>query len=211
MALNELSLSAKNLFIIPDQQYAQQSSHVAQGLYVGYAMVDWKKTTNLSTSLMDRLYTMQTSVSYTSPDSFQVTSRGLEYLIDYQLPSIMLFIGLFTALIFLIASGSFLYFRLYTVLTERKEQYRAIAKIGLTASEMSKSVTIQVATLFFAPFLIAILNVGFAMLAMKNNMHAGAQVLWPTIGTIGLFLTIQLIYFLIVRVQYLTQMKQALV
>nr|MBA2393206.1 ABC transporter permease [Ktedonobacteraceae bacterium] len=52
MALNELSLIG-HLFIIPDQEYAQQSSHVAQGLYVGYAMTDWKKTTNLSTSLMD--------------------------------------------------------------------------------------------------------------------------------------------------------------
>ncbi len=40
LALNELSLSAKNLFIIPDQEYAQQSSHVSQGLYVGYAMAD---------------------------------------------------------------------------------------------------------------------------------------------------------------------------
>jgi hypothetical protein len=49
------------------------------------------------------------------------------------------------------------------------------------------------------------------MIVMKNNMHAGAQVLWPTLDTIGLFLAIQLIYFLIVRVQYLTQMKQALV
>ena len=210
IALNELSVIG-HVFIIADQEYAQQSTHVAQGLYVGYRMADWKKTTKLSTSLMDRFYTMQTSVAYTSPDSFQSTSRALEYLTNYQLPNITLFIGLFTALIFLIASGSFLYFRLYTVLTERKEQYRAIAKIGLTASEMSKNVTIQVATLFFAPFLLAILNVGFAMLVMKNNMHAGAQVLWPTVGTIGLFLTIQLIYFLIVRVQYLAQMKQALV
>ena len=211
MALNEISLIGTKLFIIPDQEYAQQSSHVAQGLYVGYAMADWKQTTNLSTSLMDRFYIMGAGVTYSSPDFFEATSRASDYLNSYQLPNITLFIGLFTALIFLIASGSFLYFRLYTVLTERKEQYRVIAKIGLTASEMSKSVTIQVATLFFAPFLIAILNVGFAMLVMKNNMHAGAQVLWPTVDTIGLFLAIQLIYFLIVRMQYLTQMKQALV
>ncbi len=211
MALNALSLSGMNLFVITDQEYAQQSRHVSQGLYVGYAMADWKKTTNLSSSLMDRLYTVQAGVAYSSSDSFEATSRALDYLTTYQLPNITLFIGLFTALIFLIASGSFLYFRLYTVLTERKEQYRAIAKIGLTSSEMSKSVTIQVATLFFAPFLIAILNVVCAMIAMKNNMHVGAHVLWPTVDTIGLFLAIQLLYFLIIRMQYLTQMKQALI
>jgi hypothetical protein len=91
MALNELSLIG-HLFIIPDQEYAQQSSHVAQGLYVGYAMTDWKKTTNLSTSLMDRFYTMQAGVAYPSSDSFQATSRGLEYLTNYQLPNITLFL-----------------------------------------------------------------------------------------------------------------------
>ncbi len=76
---------------------------------------------------------------------------------------------------------------------------------------MGSSVTVQMITLFFAPFLMAVLNTVFAMIVLKNNEHAGTEVLLPVAGTIGLFLAIQVVYYLVVRAQYLFQVKQALV
>ncbi len=207
--------SIKDLLVVTDQDYQQQHAPI-HGLYVGYMMSDWKATTNLSLGLVDRVIEIIDTKVFSHPgynqlDVFTFTSHALDYLTQYQLPNVLLFIGLFTAIIFLIASCSFLYFRLYTILNENKEQYRAIAKIGLMETEMRTSMTIQVAVLFFAPFLMAVLNTICAMVAVQNNISAGTQVLLPTVETIGFFLVIQVMYFSIVRVQYLHQVKQALV
>ena len=208
MALNQNSI--RDLVVVTDQDYQQQIAHI-HGLYIGYMMLEWKATTNLSSDLLTRESEIISRTGSNQLDSFDFTSRALYYLTEYQLPNVTLFIGLFTALIFLIASCSFLYFRLYTTLNENREQYRAIAKIGLTETEMRASVTIQVAVLFFAPFLMAGLNTVCAMVVVQNNTHAGTQVLLPTVGTVGFFLSIQVMYFFIVRMQYLNQLKRALV
>ncbi|GHO68781.1 ABC transporter permease protein YxdM [Ktedonobacter sp. SOSP1-52] len=212
IALNDSSTNGSPL-IVTDLAFQELSQHTQQGLYVGYNLSDWRMTTDLARNVQNTLNASIPSGKPLGLDRFVFTSHAWTYFNRYQLPRVAQFIGLFTALIFLIASGSFLYFRLYTILTENKEQYRAIAKVGLTESEMQKSVTIQVAILFFAPFLMAVLNTVFAMLAFKNNINpqAGSRVLLALVETIGLFLTIQLAYFLIIRMQYLSQLRQALV
>ncbi len=114
------------------------------------------------------------------------------------------------AIIFLIASSSFLYFRLYSSLTENTNRYRALMKIGLTSREMRASLTLQMVVLFFVPFMMAIVHTVFAMIVVQNNMHAGTQVFLPTILTIGGFLLFQVVYFFLVRTQYLHQLEQTM-
>ncbi len=205
----------RDLVVVTDQDYQQRIAPI-HGLYIGYVVSNWKATTAFSTDLEIRESDMSAKEVLSNTGSIQLnsfafTSRAFYYYLEYQLPNVSLFIGLFTALIFLIASCSFLYFRLYTILNENREHYRAIAKIGLTETELRGSVTIQIAVLFFAPFLMAVLNTVCAMGALKNNTSAGTQVLLPTVETIGFFLVIQVIYFSIVRVQYVHHVKQALV
>jgi putative ABC transport system permease protein len=207
LAINQDSFENTDPFVVSDQEYQALSTHAQQGLYIGYNVAQWRTTTSLSSALNEQMY----SIPGSRQGSMNFTSHAFVYLFAYQLPNITLFIGLFTAIIFLVASGSFLYFRLYTILNANKEQYRAISKIGFTEAEMRTSVTVQVVILFFAPFLIAVINTVFAMTTLKNNLHAGPEVLLPTVETIGIFLALQVVYFLIIRAQYLNQLKQALV
>ncbi len=201
-----------DLFVLTDQDYQNQSVHAQHGLYVFYTMAQWKATTQIATDLQSKMKAIEENAEIGTNFSYQ--SRAVTYYETYQLPNITSFIGLFTALIFLIASGSFLYFRLYTTLNENRERYRTLSKIGLSEAQMRRSVTIQVITLFFAPFLIAILNTVFVMVVIKNNdalIAAGTPVVLPTVGTVGFFLALQAIYCSIVRAQYLSQVKQVLV
>ncbi len=206
----ENELFFRNLLVLTDQDYQEQSASTKQGLYVVYNMAQWKMTTELATDVQNKLQPIDAQAR-SEGILFLYDSRALDYLATYQLPNILVFIGLFTTVVFLIASGSFLYFRLYTTLNENKKHYRALSKIGLTETEMSRSVTIQVITLFLAPLLMAGLNAAFAMVVLKNNEHVGTQVLWPTVQTIGVFLTLQVLYCLVVRAQYVSQLKQVLV
>jgi ABC-type proline/glycine betaine transport system ATPase subunit len=88
---------------------------------------------------------------------------------------------------------------------------KALSKIGLTETEMSASMTIQVIILFFAPFLMAVLNTVFFAIVIKNNLHTDAHVFVPMVATTGFFLALQAIYFFVVRAQHLSQLKQALI
>ena len=199
-----------NTYILNDQDYQDLSVHARQGLYIAYNMAGWKMTTQLATDLANKMQPIETQ-AMSEGTYFFYQSRALEYLEGYQLPNIILFIGLFSTVIFLVASGSFLYFRLYTSFNENKERYKALSKIGLTEKDMRSSITVQVVTLFLAPLLMATLNAVFAMVVLKNNEHPGTQVLLPTVETIGFFLALQILYCLVVRAQYLFQLKRVLV
>ncbi len=206
----ENELYFQSLLVLSDADYQEQSASTQQGLYVVYSTPQWRTTTQLASDVQDKLQSINEHAG-AEGTLFLYQSRALDYLATYQLPNITVFIGLFTTIIFLIASGSFLYFRLYASLNENRERYRALSKIGLTENEMRSSVTIQVVTLFLAPFLMAILNTIFVMVVLKNNMQAGTQILLPTVQTIGVFLALQVIYCLVVRTQYLSQLRQVLV
>ena len=76
---------------------------------------------------------------------------------------------------------------------------------------MSASMTLQLIILFFAPFLMAVLNTVFFAIVVKNNLHTDGQVFVPMVATTGFFLMLQAIYFFVIRTQYLSQLKQALI
>jgi putative ABC transport system permease protein len=208
--LNEDFLT--NVLIVPDQDYQRYSTGLQQNVYVGYSIVPWRDTLTIAFTLQEqtqKIYESTTRGS-SSEDFFLLSSHALDYLNSYQIPNITLFVGLFVAIIFLIASSSFLYFRLYSSLTENTNRYRAMMKIGLTSREMRASLTLQMVVLFFVPFMMAIVHTVFAMIVVQNNMHAGTQVFFPTILTIGGFLLFQMVYFLLVRTQYLHQLEQTM-
>ena len=61
---------------------------------------------------------------------------------------------------------------------------------------------------------MAILNLVFVGVVIENNIslvHTGTPVLLPTVATIALFLALQVVYYIVVRAQYLFQLRQALV
>lgn len=132
------------------------------------------------------------------------------FTLDYSIYEInkaygpILFIGLFIGIVFFVSAGSFLYFRLFTDLDEEKRKFQAIAKIGLTQSELKKVVNQQIALLFFSPIVVALIHGAVALTALShffdyNLVQESALVL-------GCFAIIQIIYFFIVRYFYMKQM-----
>lgn len=120
----------------------------------------------------------------------------------------ILFIGLFIGIVFFVSAGSFLYFRLFTDLDQDKKKFAAIAKIGLTNKELKKVITRQTAILFFAPIVLAIIHGAVALTSLSHlfdyNLVKEASVVLSS------FFIIQMVYFLIVRVSYIKQIKSAI-
>ncbi len=134
------------------------------------------------------------------------------FIIDYTIYEInkaygpILFIGLFIGIVFFVSAGSFLYFRLFTDLDEEKRKFQAIAKIGLTQSELTKIVNGQIAILFFSPIVVALVHGAVALTALSSLFNYNLTV--ESSLVLGSFSLIQVVYFLIVRFVYVKQVKR---
>ncbi|MDQ0416815.1 putative ABC transport system permease protein [Croceifilum oryzae] len=137
-------------------------------------------------------------------------SRGSEYFGSKQATQVYMFIGIFIAAVFTVSIASFLYFKFYTDLNQDQRIYNRLSKIGLTAKEMNRSSTIQMASLFFIPLIVAGLQ-SLISLSMLNHSLGFNTLYTPVLTAIGAFVALQFIQFLIVRYLYLRQLKRVMV
>lgn len=80
-----------------------------------------------------------------------------------QIFGLTMFIGLFVSVLFFIAAGSMLYFKLFTEFQEDREQFIALKRIGLTDGELKKIVTTHIGMIFFLPFGVGVVHAAFAL------------------------------------------------
>ena len=116
--LHRIPLST-NAIILNDEDFstvfAKGTIHEASSFtYYAYYIPEWQKTKDIGLSIndTDTMITFITGVSSSLPYSFD--NPGLNYSIIRTTFSLLLFIGLLLAAVFLLAAGSFIYFRLYT-------------------------------------------------------------------------------------------------
>lgn len=121
---------------------------------------------------------------------------------------ISLYFGIFISVLFFLAAGSILYFRMYQDIDYDLNHYRSLYRIGLTKKEMKNIATRELSFLFFLPMLIAVLHSSFAFKALQNILSA--SVLLPAFIIFGGFLGVHLINFFIVRNIYVSKLKRAL-
>jgi len=121
---------------------------------------------------------------------------------------LVLFVGLFIGIVFFVSAGSFLYFRLYADLDEDKQKFRSIAKMGLTEKELKKVLTRQTAILFFTPIVVALIHGAIALTALSHLFFYDLTKV--SMSVLGVFLIIQIVYFMIVRFFYTKQVRAVL-
>ncbi|WP_026584789.1 FtsX-like permease family protein [Bacillus sp. J33] len=132
-------------------------------------------------------------------ESAKIAQQGID---------IVLFIGFFIGAVFFISSASLLYFRLYTDMEGDKREYEMIAKLGLTEKELSTIITIKLGVLFFIPLFVASLHGFVALIAMQNMFSY--SLIKESLFVLCVFFAIQVTYFIIMRSQYLTKIKNVL-
>lgn len=120
----------------------------------------------------------------------------------------VLFVGVFIGIVFFISAGSFLYFRLYSDLDNDIEKFKMIYKVGLTKKELKKMVSQQVGILFFTPIIVSLLHGVVALTAMYNLFEMGLQS--TALIVLGIFLVIQVVYYLFARTFYFRKIYSAL-
>jgi putative ABC transport system permease protein len=118
-------------------------------------------------------------------------------------------LSVLVGVVFFIFAISFLYFRLFTDLDRDKSQFQMLSKLGLTKRELKKIVTQQISILFFVPIVISVIHSSVAFLAIRALAQSRVGVDLPVAGNSILifttFISVQIIYYLIIRRNYLRQ------
>ena len=95
---------------------------------------------------------------------------------------------------------------MYTDLTNEQEKYVTITKIGLTAAEMKRSATIQLAILFFVPYIMASIHTMFATKMLQDILHLSFFAEITVV--LMIFGTVEILFFLLIRSFYMQKLSQ---
>ncbi|MDF2661155.1 MAG: hypothetical protein K0Q94_3946, partial [Paenibacillus sp.] len=139
--------------------------------------------------------------------SWQLECRIEDYAAMHQFNSLALFIGVFVSFLFFIASGSMLYFKLFTEIQEDQAQFRALSRIGVSDAEIRKMTTTQIGISFFVPVVVGMVHAAFAYKTLGNLL--GSSVWQYGIDVMAVYTGMQILYFALARKAYMKQLAQS--
>lgn len=186
-------------FVMDDFSYIELTSGVPEDqlfTMYGYELSDWEN----AAATADKL-SKQVPEEHQGQIDFR-RAGNLEKM--NEMVSLTLFIGMFISLLFFIASGSMIYFKLFTELQEDQAQFRALTRIGMTKGEIRKIVVTQVGIVFFVPVVVGISHALFAMKALDNMMESSNWIY--SFIVIGIYIAMQTLYFLVACSSYMKSM-----
>ncbi len=193
------------LLIISDENVEALSTISKQMIVYNFKVPNWEKAYNIGAAFITKISNDNASIQAEHPPFHASEASDSLYKTKLNVASFFL-IGTFLGVIFFIGAGSVLYFRMYTDLTTEQEKYVTITKIGLTESEMKRSATIQLAILFFVPYIMASIHTMFAtkMLQEVLNLSFFAEI---TV-VLMIFGTVEILFFLLIRSFYMQKLSQ---
>ncbi|MFD1675451.1 FtsX-like permease family protein [Alicyclobacillus fodiniaquatilis] len=123
-----------------------------------------------------------------------------------RLMSVMIFAGLFLAMLMLLACGNTLYFRLLNNQMTDRKQFRSLRRVGIRHREVGRVLTVEFSVLFFLPFVMAGLHTAAAIIDYSHVLALPGS-LWPVCLAVMLaYLVFMVIYFIVARLTYLPQL-----
>ncbi|WP_025640868.1 ABC transporter permease [Schnuerera ultunensis] len=132
-------------------------------------------------------------------------SKVMPYREVKRLYGLILFIGFFIAFLFLIASGSIIYFKLFNEIKQDGIEYGILNKIGTKKKEINKIITKQIGIIFFLPFVVSTFHSFFALKSLSNLLE-GSLFKNGLIVMLG-YSIFQIIYFIAIRGIYINKLK----
>ncbi|MBH5319219.1 ABC transporter permease [Paenibacillus sp. GSMTC-2017] len=186
-------------FVMDDLTYLNLLSNISEDkqlVFYGYELSNWENAAPTVEKIAKLI-----------PDEMKFESdlnRSIQYKDTKEMVSLTLFIGMFISLLFFIAAGSMIYFKLFTEIQEDQAQFKGLFRIGMTRKEVRRIVVSQIAIIFYLPCIVGISHALFAMVSLDNMMMASN---WSySFVVIGIYIAMQTIYFLLASNSYMKSM-----
>lgn len=147
----------QEVYVLDDKSWETLYQKNAEGFYpeayTGYEDPEWLNHLSKADELEKTLAHDDVDYDYT----YAFTTLGNYYNTESLMRKLCTFVGFSVSLIFLIASISLIYFRLYTSLEREQKKYDSMYKLGFSQKEMYQTIRCKIQVLLWIPFITAIL------------------------------------------------------
>ncbi|MBM7609816.1 putative ABC transport system permease protein [Lysinibacillus composti] len=123
------------------------------------------------------------------------SSATEDYRASIEASGALLFVGSFLGLVFLVATGSIIFFKMMTEAEEDKGKYTVLYKIGVSKREMKRTIRSQVGMIFALPLGLGLLHGAVALTAFSNLLMM--DLLMPVLIWMLAYTLIYTIYYFI--------------
>jgi ABC-type antimicrobial peptide transport system permease subunit len=189
------------LLVVQDalyQELAKQAGASSKWYSYGWILNDWEA----SRPAVESLQSMVPNGRFGT-----LTSTVMPYVDALQLLSVMLVAGFFVSVLFLLACGTTVYFRMFSQLEEDIRQFHVLQRIGLRKKEAGAVLAREFSLFFFVPFAVALIHSLFAMLDLQHLLTVEGSV-WAPFGlVVAICFFFYLLYYVVSRIRYLRQMR----
>ncbi len=187
-----------NIVVINDKEFESLLSTISPAdrlVYYGYSLKNWQR----AETAMEELTAMV-------PEDSTFYQRVSTYVVVMQSAAIILFIGSFIAILFFLATGSIIYFKMFNELYEDRQQFISLRRIGMTNGETKRIVSQQTKIIFFLPFLVIFTHSAFAIKTLSDLLLSNLTLYFLTVA--GIYLAFQTLYYFVAKYMYMRQIKR---
>ncbi|MGK7379522.1 FtsX-like permease family protein [Planococcus sp. 1R117A] len=176
--------------------------------YYAFAIPEWEETVTVGEELTELMQQAIAKADFSNVNFF-FENPGEDYRWFKSSFAILLFIGVMVAAVFLLAAGSFIYFKLYTGLERDRKQYLLLVRLGMTEKELGKIVNRQLIPQFFLPWAVALLHSTFAFISLQVvwDEFAELSILGEMVLVLSGFTVAQILYFFLIRWRYIAHLQ----
>lgn len=186
--------------VVKDEVYNKYRSESNLYRIKGYITGNKKDSEALTYELTDF---MSKKLPTKAGDPFKFSSYYSEYRAGLLFSGIIIFIGAFLGLLFLVATGSIIFFKQLSEANDDKGRYEILRKIGVTKKEIKASISKQIFIVFALPLVIGITHSLVASTLLSKIIRMDLTL--PIIITVSAYTVIYMIYyFLTVNSYYST-------
>lgn len=122
------------------------------------------------------------------------------YKAELMSSGLTMFVGAFLGLVFLLATGSIIFFKQLSEANEDKKRYQILQNIGYGKKDIKAIISKQMLFVFMLPLAVGIMHSTVAVSILKKAMNI--DILIPLIVTIGAYTLIYMIYYLLTVSEY---------
>ncbi|AMO86844.1 FtsX-like permease family protein [Solibacillus isronensis B3W22] len=209
------AIISSNSIIISDEDFEKLKNEFEMSPYVepGYHLFtfdipNWTETENIGIDIQQmvaRDYLI--NKEYTLPFYFE--NAGLNYSYILATYSLLTLIGILVVAVFLLASGSFVYFKIYANLDREKKQFDMLVKVGLSGKELKRLITRNLMIQFFLPWGLAFVHSAFAFYVVQTVLNdvMNLSIVKEVVFSFTMFALIQIVYFFLIRWRYISHVR----
>lgn len=120
---------------------------------------------------------------------------------SYSIFGIIYFLGAFLALVFIIATGSIIYFKLVSEAYLDKDKYVLLKRLGMTKKEIFRATTRQIGMSYLLPLIVGIIHSCVAISVLSKLIDY--NIIIPATWSIVIFVVVYIVYFIATTRKYM--------